>query len=190
MVLLTLAFNARGEVNVDWFGSLGWYWGTDVNAALLTSAGSGKSTIAQLVYSSDAVADFALTGGLASSNDVVLAQLTITAGNKWGYFGLQNFTTNTHAAGYVYARIFQDNSIAVDDFYYYTTPIALLTNIAPGDAAQNIQMNTDLTYGNSINVGSNVAQVQAIPEPTTHMLFIIGGIGSWLVRSKQLAKVK
>jgi hypothetical protein len=177
-------------MNIEWYASAGWYFGTDVNAGILAPDGSGKSTIAQLVYSADTNVNFALAGGLASGNDSILGQFTITegstAGSKWGDFNVQSYTNDTFTAGYVYARVFQDNSIAANDWYYYTTPIALI-NLTDYTSVQDLQMNTDLSNGNSINTGTNVAQVQAIPEPATFLLFGMGATGAWLLRRKQRA---
>ena len=197
LAALLVALNAHGVVSVDWLGVAGWYFGSDVNAGILGPVGSGKSTIAQLVYSADTNVNAALVGGLASGDDIVWSQITITESSGvqsiWADFSGPTYTDNAtnFTPGYVYARIFEKNNVAVSNWYYYTTPIAITEFSSTNSyTPQLIVMNTDEINGNSINVGSNVAQVQAIPEPTTHMLFIIGGIGSWLVRSKQLAKVK
>jgi len=68
-------------------------------------------------------------------------------------------------------------------------------------AATHYKISTMTTQGNSwfqlpAADGDDAYQVttmgswQAVPEPTTHMLFIIGGMGAWIVRRKQLVKVK
>lgn len=192
LVALLVTLNAHGVVSVDWLGVAGWYFDSDVNAGILGPVGSGKSTIAQLVYSADTNVNAALVGGLASGDDVVWNQITITenAGVQsiWADFSGPTYTDNAtnFTPGYVYARIFEKSNVAVSNWYYYTTPIAITEfSSTNAYAPQLIVMNTDETLGNSISVGSNVAQVQAIPEPTTFILFACGGIGAWIIRRKQ-----
>jgi hypothetical protein len=172
------------EIHVDWTASRGFYFNVDPNVGILGEA-TGNSTVAQLIYSLDNKVDEVGIGG-ARDNDTVIDSTTITEDgvvNLDGYadFSVINYTDPTFTAGYVYAAIFQDDSIDENDWYYYTTPISL-ANLTEIDTPQVIEMNTDLVNGDPIDFGSTTAQV--VPEPATFLMFALGGIGAWVLRRK------
>jgi len=177
---------AEAAVNVDWRASSGFYFNSNLSAGIL---GSGGSTVAQLIYSLSGNVNDALVGGGVSGDNVIWSQLVLTEGSntsEWSDFAPQNYT-QAFVSGYVFARIFENSSINMGDWYYYTTPIEL-SNVVFPNAPQSIEMNTDLVNGNAIDFGSNVAQV--IPEPATALLFILGSMGAWLVRRNNKMKAE
>jgi hypothetical protein len=178
----------QADVSVDWAASSGFYFNFDANSGIL-GAGTGNSTLAQLVYSLSGDVDRAWIGGgfEVGGDNIVWDSVVLTEGSntsEWADFLNRNYT-QSFVFGYVYARIFQNSSVNLNNWYYYTTPIALSDVVFP-NAPQSIEMNTDFVNGNAIDFGSNVAQV--IPEPATALLFILGSMGAWLVRRNNKMK--
>jgi hypothetical protein len=194
--LLVVAFvlsDGLGAVNIDWQASSGFYFNSNPAVGILGD-GTGNSTIAQLIYTLSGNVNDALIGGGVTGDNVIWSQLTITEDgiandgvmyDSYAWFLLPNNYQQAIVSGYVYARIFENSSVNMGDWYYYTTPIALVDIVSP-NAPQLIEMNTDLVDGNAIDFGSNVAQV--IPEPATALLFILGSMGAWLVRRNNKMK--
>jgi hypothetical protein len=188
--LISLTLNSLGTVIVNWSASGGFYFNEDSSVGILGDA-TGNSTIAQLIYSADENADAALINGLASGDDIVWDTITLTedgiANDTITYDSYAVFSSDYQqedfSAGYIYARIFQDNDINTGDWYYYTMPIAL-TDMTSPTPPPSLEMNTDTIYGDPIDSGSTVAQV--IPEPATVLLVGTGGIGVWLVHRRKL----
>lgn len=192
VILVGLMAGSYGAVNVNWAADSGFYFSATPSVGILGD-GTGKSTIAQLMYSPDNTKDGILTTLAGNVNDIVWDTYTLTENGTTGdfddyaFFGasfgtLQNYT-QAFTNGYIYALIFQDNNVQVGDWYFYTPMIALQDIVAPG-LPQSIQMNTDLTNGNAIDSGATTAQV--VPEPATFLLFGMGGMGAWLIRRNRL----
>ncbi|MEI7851279.1 MAG: choice-of-anchor Q domain-containing protein [Kiritimatiellales bacterium] len=147
---------SNGIVHIGWSAMAGFYFSADPNTGILAPVGSGKSTIAQLMYSPDNVKDSILAGSKAGAvNDVVWDTIVVT--NEWADFSRS--TKRAWTNGYAYALIFQDNNVQSGD-WYYSTPLLTLTNIPPDTFPQLIDMNTDPIYGDPIN-GSYGRQVVA-----------------------------
>lgn len=188
MSVLIAGIGSQAEIRVQWLASSGFYFNSNPNIGILGEM-TGNSTVAQLIYSLDGNVDDVLIGG-SRANDTVMDWITLTEDgvnnfDGYAYFSAINFTDPIFTAGYVYAVIFQNSSIGLNDWYYYTTPISL-SDLTGSDSPQTIEMNTDLVNGNAIDFGSNVAQV--IPEPATALLFILGSMGAWLVRRNNKMK--
>jgi hypothetical protein len=183
-ILACLFVSAYGIVNVDWEATSGFYFSATPSIGIL-GEGTGKSTIAQLMYSPDNVKDSILTTKAGNMNDVVWATKTITEdGIVGGYDGYalfsENYTAPTFTNGWVYVLIFQDNNVQAGDWYFYTPMYALYDvegpDPGPAGSAQYIQVNTDspnFDAGNAINSGAYTAQVQATSNPTPPKIFII-----------------
>lgn len=182
-----------GSVNVNWTAGAGFYF--NGTGAGILGDGAGGSTIAQLMYSVDAIQDAGNvatginTSGLGVGNDVLWDSLIITENSVLGDFdeyasfpATQNYQ-QSFVSGYVYALIFQDSVIDANDWYFYT-PMLALTDIVGATPPQGIQMNTDLINGNAIDSGATVAQV--VPEPATALLFGMGAMGAWLIRRNKI----
>jgi hypothetical protein len=195
MVMMALVATSYGIVNVNWMASGGFYFTADPNTGILGADDSGLSTIAQLIYSPDQVRDDLWAGAV---NDVVIENYTITAdGSSFAGYALFPTAQNYQAAfgaGWVYAMIYQDDTPVSGESYYYT-PMLALENIEGETSPQFIQMNQDLNFGDAIdgnlldpttNDAANFG-TWAIPEPTTMLLFGIGGMGAWLLRRRQQA---
>ncbi len=175
---LTATFEnaSNGFVYIEWSALGGFYFSADPNTGILGPVSSGKSTVAQLMYSPDAVKDNILSGSRAgAANDVVWDTITITENgipdsySDWAVFATS--TTRGWTNGYVYALIFQDNNMQPGD-WYFSTPLLALQKISGLMDPQYIEMNTDLALGDPIDgaYGSQViAQV---------VLTVSGGSGS------------
>ena len=154
LAILLLGFAvtaAYGIVNVDWQAAAGFYFSADPNTGILGPAGSGKSTIAQLMYSPDAVKDVITTNRIGTSNDVIWGTVTITETGgytEYAAFGPEN-VTRTFTNGYVYALIFQKDNVEPGD-WYFSTPMLPLQDVTAG-SPQSIEMNTDTIYGDAID---------------------------------------
>jgi hypothetical protein len=141
---------SNGTVKVAWTATMGFYFSADPNTGILGPVSSGKSTIAQLMYSPDNAKDNILPGRAGAVNDVVWDTITLTeAGGESQWAVLDDSTVRTWTNGYVYALIFQDNNVQSGDWYFSTPllPLVMATNIFP----QSIEMNTDMFLGDAID---------------------------------------
>jgi hypothetical protein len=165
----------NGVANVNWAASAGFYFSADSGTGILGPNGSGKATIAQLMYSPDNTKDSILSSRAGSVNDVVWDTMTITENGdgitEWAVFA--DSTVRAFTNGYVYTLIFQDNNVQAGD-WYYSTPLLALEQTATNAAPQSIEMNTDTVYGDAID-GPNGAQV--VEETVTYTLTVNSGAG-------------
>ncbi|MEI8206647.1 MAG: PEP-CTERM sorting domain-containing protein [Kiritimatiellales bacterium] len=191
MLIIGLATASYGGVDVSWFSAMGFYFTEDPAVGILGDA-TGNSTVAQLMYSPDNVKDAVNTSGRGVNNDVVWDSVTLTedgvSGNwdDFACFGVQSYR-QTFTLGYAYALIFQDSSVRAGDWYYYT-PMLALKDITGIMLPQEIEMNTDFTWGNAIDsatgggvsnaglVGQVVQVIQVVPEPASVMMVGLGGL--------------
>lgn len=190
MMLLPTMSNAG--LYIGWQASWGFHLNGNTSQGLLGPGGSGLSTIAQLIFSTDNVAGQVdvsnVGGGYVSGNDTVLDSVTLTEGSggidQWAYFSTRNYS-GTFNAGYYYSRIFQDNTPANGE-YYYNSPInATEDRTVPPAAAQNGELNTIFSgAGNNVNT-----LITPIPEPSTLALLGIGIAGMGLYRRARNRKV-
>ena len=176
-----VAGSASADVFFTWTASSGFYLGAQ---GIIGPDGSGDSTIAQLIWSATDSRDDAGIGGIALGDDQVVAQITVTEDgivngffDDYAYFGLQTYEDGGALAnnGFVYARIFQDDVIDAGDWYFASMTIAASDlDSTPGqDNPQTLEMNLDLTFGDSIDQSAGYS-MQAVPEPGTLALFALG----------------
>lgn len=181
VLLIGLAVSSYGEVQISWDAAAGFFFSTNSGVGILGN-GTGKSTVAQLIYSVDLYADAAVVGGATTGDDVVWDTVTILEDGIKNdseqfdsYACFLAYSYHAFSAGYVYARIFQDSDIGVGDWYFYTPMLALQDLTVPPDISQTLEMNTDKVNGNAIDSGPTVAQV-VVPEPAAIGLIGLGGI--------------
>jgi hypothetical protein len=180
---LMISSLTHADMNIAWGASAGVYPnGGDGSTGIL---GNGESTIAQLILSSTAtisVADVNNANSLGA-NQTLLATETITNNGgtyeDFAFFAGTTYENSVVSTGYVFARIFQDNSIQVGDYYLDSAAIAVV-DLSDTDAPQSVEINTDLTYGDELNT-------QVIPEPATIGLLGIAGAGLFAARRKTRA---
>jgi len=186
--------SACADVNVDWVANAGFIW-TAGDVSLLGDA-SGNSCLVQLIWSSDStigVAD-ANTANYVTGNDVFLASFVFTENGVPGDFddyaywsSPQNYNDSgsNPDGGYIYGRIFQDNSIGVGDWYYDGVIVAATDwdpTKEPLDPPQAYEFNRDLVNGDYID-GTYGGEV--VPEPTTWALFALGAVVVGLRRRRK-----
>lgn len=146
--LIFVVSMAQANVYVNW-GSTGGFGYAPVSGYTGTPLlGAGASTVAQLIWSVDDVIDDAGIGGTVTGDDVLLASTTVSgdATGGWAYFGLDFDDGGAQdAGGYIYARIFQDDTIGAGD-WFYAGAIVLASNLNPSDIPapnrQSYDMNT------------------------------------------------
>ena len=97
-------------------------------------------------------------GGTVMGNDILLAQISITSadsdhlGSGWAYFSGYDFDDGglAPAGGYIYARIFEDNTVEPGDWWYTGAVVAaqdLDPNNQPLDVPQLYDINRESTNG-------------------------------------------
>ena len=187
-----LVVTARCDVNIEWVASAGFVW-TAGDASLLGDA-SGNSALVQLIWSLDGVADAAdsSTANYLTGDDVLLDSFVFTENGTLGdaddyaYWSTpENYTAVPDPGGYVYGRIFQDNSVDTDD-WYFTGSVDAVTDWNPDkeplDPAQAYEFNFDTANGDYID-GAYGGQV--VPEPGTWALFALGAVVVGLHRRRR-----
>ena len=189
-IVLMMSTAANADIYVDWSAGSGFFWTADANVGILGS-GTGNSTIAQLIWSGDGVADSASasTAHFVTGDDVWLADILITEDgidndgdlyDSYALFSAPTFQGPDQGVdpnfGNVYARIFQDDVVEDGDWYYvsaFMDPVlkSLDPSAEPPPSAQELQLNRDLTNGDAID-GAYGAQV--VPEPSSVALLLLG----------------
>lgn len=189
----------------------------DPGYGMLGPDGSGKGTWMQLVsVGVDGKRDWAgaalntfysgtnSSGVWQAGDDVVLASFNyvedgIVANDgdnymTYAYGGLQSYVNATFSATPVYARIFQDGTPNVGDWYAFTEILTPL-NLVGTDFPQSLSLAPTTTLGiddlaTKLDPTTNsgiAGNAQVVPEPATLLLFGIGGMGAWLLRRRQQA---
>ena len=183
-----VAGSASAGVNVNWYVTYGVYpnGSPDVvsgtpGSGLLGSNGTG-STILQLVYAGldgiiDAVDPNNAGNGYAGGDDVVWETRVAVDGanyDEWVVAGTtpNPFTDPTFTAGFVYARVFQDQTPIAGEYYYDTATVAI-NNLA-----------TDPAFAQSLYIGDSAGgfgvelDTQIVPEPSA---VILAGLGALML---------
>ncbi len=188
LMLVACAKVVVADVYVSWQAVGGFYWNATPSVGILGS-GTGNSTLAQLIWSSDNVAGSANAGTThyVTGNDVWLADLLITEDginndgttfDSYAWFPSEATTDSgvNPSSGYVYARIFQDNSVDGNDWYYTGNVIAAsnLDSSNPLVTPQPYQLNRGGINGDAIDDATFGAQVVPVPEPGTMAMFALG----------------
>lgn len=181
LALLVVASSARANVYVSWSAGAGFVWSGSGDPLM----NPGESVLAQLIWSSDDIANAATFGNAnyVSGNDFWLADFIVNAndraGGEYGWFDnapIFNDNGGRPNGGYIYARVFESLTPQVGD-WYYAGPVEIAINKAPTaeppDAPQVYAANRDGVNGDPIN-GAFGAQVVPVPEPGTIALFALG----------------
>ena len=200
-VSIAMIASAQANVYVAWTASGGFYGPSDPvdgGSDGLLGEGTGNSTIAQLIWSVDAVADVAdySTANYVTGDDVWLATFTITEDgvgggfDSWAMFAPQTFDDGGAqvAGGYIYARIFQDDSVDLNDWYYDGAVVAAsdLDPVGPpADTPQSYDMNRGAHAFGTDEIDDSTWGGQVVPEPTTWALFALGAVVVGLRRRKK-----
>jgi hypothetical protein len=114
--------------------------------------------------------------GTLSSSDDVSASITTTVKEYEGNFYWQRYNIATPGQFHAYSVVFNATNFASASKYLVV------------DSATVLLSRTDDIYNDTYSIASNSGtwkNIQAIPEPTTLLLFAIGGAGAWIVRRKQ-----
>jgi hypothetical protein len=177
-LMLMAAGVAQANVFIGWTATGGFVWsgGSGILAG-------GGSTIAQLLWSPDNVVSPAGLGGTATEGESVLMELTLTEGvggiDEWAWWTVDVVVDDggaNPAGGYVYGRIFQDDTVELDD-YVYNGPVIAASDLNPSaippPTAQSYNMNRNTTLGDDID-GAYASQV--VPEPATLSLLALGAM--------------
>ena len=189
---------AYGALWADVVASAGFY--LDASGDPVLVEGSTDSALVQLIWSPNVTADAVDLGdaNLVGGDDVWLATYTYTEdGNPNNFDGYIFWSAGffpTHEGpdigtppddlGFVYARVFENDTPALDTWYYTSETVAALSN--PGDGtvpAQPVELNRNFEVGDAIDAGPYAAQV--VPEPGTFALFGIGALVVGLRRRKR-----
>ena len=184
--LFVICSSANADVYVAWQAAGGFYFSATPGVGILGNA-TGNSTLAQLMWSVNNVADAATFGAThyASGDDQWLADLIISEDgisndgvtfDSYALFAPVVFTDSGSKpdGGYIYARIFETATPQINDWYYVGAVVAAsdLTSSDPLVTPQSYELNRDVN-GDIID-GTYGAQVVAVPEPGTMALFALG----------------
>lgn len=188
LITVLTASAASANVYVAWKASGGFFFNATPSVGILGD-GTGNSTLAQLIWSTDNVRDAAdlTTANYVTGDDVWLADFTITEDgvandgstfDSYAWFGSQTFNDGgaQSSGGYIYARVFQDNSIDDGD-WYYAGDIVLADDLdpvgPPADTPQVYEINASGVAGDAIDASSGYS-FQVVPEPGTMGLLALG----------------
>jgi len=187
------ALTSQAGVNVNWYVGYGVYpqgaadtTSTTAGTGLLANNGSGQ-TILQLIWAgADNAIDLVNPGnsgsGYVSDDDVVWASIPVTSGaggyDEWVFNATPpTYVNATFTAGFVYIRVFQDET-PVGGEYYQDSSLLGLNNVG-GDATQSqvLQLGTE---SNGVST-----ETQIVPEPSAVMLAGLGALVLAIRRRRQ-----
>ena len=182
VAIAALTSASHANIYVEWKASAGFYANGTAGNYPADGVGNvyGNDTYAQLIWSSDSVADLpSLTGDFTSGNDILLSTFT----GPWPVDGFAYFVApvaeydngvfgQTLENGWVYARIFQDSAPGIGDFYYNSALID--ANPYTGtESPQTVELNTD---GAISNLTGDEFDLQIVPEPSVLAFLGLGGL--------------
>jgi len=192
LALGAMAATSYGDININWRALGGFYkngqFGVDPAGAILFGGGT---TIAQLIWTpfngGSPTIDAVNVGNpnYVSGDDVFLDSITLTNPGIGIYAdyanGPETYLNSTYGqtlqGGYVYLRIFQDNTPTGGEYYFNGNP--LLANAYTGsESPQTLEGNTDNVNGNQLNQ-------LIVPEPSV-LAFL--GAGALVVAIRRMRK--
>ena len=211
LVLLCLAFtfSAQADYQVNWGATDGGFYfdAFPLNGDGILGRGTGNSTIAQLIWSPDAIADDVnswLSSDFTDPSEVLLDEAIITENgviedpaneDAYAQFGPQVYTVDgSYSTGYLYARIFQqaygdpldrENMIVHNGDWYFIgeiIPVSAAMSGSPYDYELNSKQFGDAIDAEPFYEEYEVRQI--VPEPGSFALFALGAVLVHLVRRK------
>jgi hypothetical protein len=208
LLCLAFAFSAQADYQVNWGATDGGFYFAASPRDGILGAGTGNSTIAQLIWSDDAIADDAdstLSPDFTDPSEVLLDEAIITENgviedpaneDAYAQFGLQAYTVDgSYSTGYLYARIFQqaygdpldrENMTIQNDDWYFIGPI-IPVSVAMSGSSYDYELNSGLFGGDAIDTEPYYEEYevrQVVPEPGSFALFALGAVLVRLVRRK------
>ena len=173
-----LAVRASGSVYISWDNTTGFVY---TNDDPILAVGSGVSILAQLVWSSDAIADHATAGGGTMGDDLVLDSYTVTEGQHfWSEFGVfeapQVYSDTLTSGGFIYGRLFLTEVADVGDWYWIGPVVVaqeINPNAIPSPTPQTYNIDRDFAARDVFDYNSEFAR-QVVPEPASISLLVLG----------------
>lgn len=184
LLVTTVALSATlayGDININWFGSVGFYDnGTGPSPAdpgdyILSVFGSAT---AQLIWSPDATASaldpFNGANGWVSDGEIVL-NTTTAINSPYGDYsvGINLYTDaafgQTLDSGFVYARIFGGAAPIIGEFYNASRPLDAPLYDPNQPAALSVNQNTGPFIGDELDV-------EIVPEPSVLAFLGLAGL--------------
>jgi hypothetical protein len=187
---------AEAYIYTTWSAPAGFDLESSPFTGLLAPQASGNSTLAQLIWSADNVADTTadMNGAnyMSGEGDVWLASFTVSEDgidngatyDDWAIFGagLYDGTASSPSTGYIYGRIFQDDSLDQGDLFY----IGSLDEVVDYDPdqipipnPQAYSLNDDRINGDTFldvtGTGSS-SMGEVVPEPASLSLLALGAV--------------
>ena len=165
-LLAFLSVASISNATLNWFytGSIGTGYGDGWLVSMYKDV-NVDTTLSNLVIYTD--------GSLSSTDDTVAFQTSVIAEGTDRYFSASGLVTPGFTA---YSVVFNSTNFASATQYII---LDAAKHAIPNAEGINI---VDYAIGSNSGTWKNI---QAVPEPTTVLLFAIGGIGSWIVRRKQ-----
>jgi len=185
-----------GNVFVTWFADGGFYYDPDPDDFLLGPIGSGSSALAQLIWRPNNSGPQTLDGegtGVDEANaftdnyltgdDVLLDSFILTEGsnvNAWASFtaGQVNDGGSNPSDGYIYARIFETDTVTVGT-RYYVGEVVLAEDLDPNppsgtpDLPQSYNLNRGIGPEGDDPINAAFS-FEVVPEPGTLALLALG----------------
>jgi len=163
---------ASAVIAVDWKALEG-FFKSDGVTPLLGGAGT-QTALAQLIFSTDLIADQANSGTLhyTTGDDQWLADWTVDAVTFSTYGEFEAPTYNqAYVAGYLYVRVFDQGSMSVvsNNMWYYSSPFTNTIDNTTDPLIPtvfNVSLMTG-AFGDTLNV-------QVVPEPSTWAFLALG----------------
>lgn len=195
LVILGCA-TAQAYIYTDWAASAGFYLESGSFTGILAPQTSGNSTLAQLIWSADNVADttadFNNANYMSGEGDVWLADFTVSedgidnAGtyDDWAIFNAGRYDGGVSSpdSGYIYARIFEDDSLDEGDLFLIgglDEVVDYDPDAEPVQSAQDYQMNEDLGNGDEfldVTGTADSSMGEVVPEPASLSLLALGAV--------------
>lgn len=183
MIVSAVALSATlayGDININWFGSVGFFDNGTGPAPADPGDYIGSvfgSATAQLIWSPDAIVDnFDLANGAngwVENGEIVLN--TITANAPYGDFdgGVSLYTDAAFGVtldqGFVYSRIFGSAAPIAGEYFSASAVLNPALYDAGNPAADFLDHNTGAAVGDELNI-------QIVPEPSILAFLGLGGL--------------